>query len=200
MAKLQVNSALAALVAWSSATCPAYAESPRKLTYAGFPPFSHALEGETGIGSLPLRITANATVWMNAGAWASVVGRYRIGSGEGHQFGALLGLNQTWVYPVQSPAWQELVHGSLGSTLGLEPVKILFGVYYEKSWDRLNIRLSPTLSNFAPFTGSYRWPLFNWTEAGLIGPPWLEVSYEVAPGFDLALRSNLTPLAATWRF
>lgn len=151
----------------------------------------------------PLGLIGNAT-WVNGiGYWASVTGRYTLAASPDSSFGLLLGLNQSWAYPTQTPSmvFQDIGHGALGSILGAQPLKMFGGVYYEHTWDRVRLRLSPVLSHYAPFTGSYRTPFFNLVEAGLVGTAWVEVGYKVSPNFELSLKSNVhTPLSMSMTF
>lgn len=179
------------------------AHNLNRVGLQGYPPFVVGLEGEFSLPDYPVGFSANYTVLNGGVSWVTALGRVTLASSENFSFGFHAGLNQTWIYLENSATpFGNLVHDNIGNNVrGANAPLVIGGLFYERTWDKLRMRLSPSLSYFAPGAGVSRgWNVFRPSEVGLVGPAWVELGYEVTPSFELSLRSNIAPLSATFKF
>ncbi|MNR86893.1 hypothetical protein D3C72_177500 [compost metagenome] len=145
-----------------------------------------AAELKVSSPQLPIGFTGQAMTMMGQGHWLSAWGEYRHLFSDSSSLGLHGGLNQSWI-AVGSYAPFAPVTRRVG------PLRFLVGASYHHQWGNASLRLSPTLS--LVYSGT-----INPLETLVIGPPLLEVAYRFTSGFEMGIRTSVTPLRASWVF
>lgn len=179
-----------------------------RVGVAGLPPFVSLAEAELKWPALPIRLGGSAYYVLDNYAQATGWIGLEVPLGPSVTIGGFGGLNldgnqlRVVAADPQAPTARPLIPGQVG---------YLLGAYYRQDWDRLWLKIAPSVSLIPlpplaprpdqPEAGYlYRFPEVNlWRSLLLGGPPWLEVGYKVTPNLHVSLQANwLSFLKVSW--
>jgi hypothetical protein len=121
------------------------------------------------------------------GYWLTGWGTYRFAVAPRTSLGLVLGASQSW-FATSVP-----IPFRKGYSNPQSPVGIV-GVTFEHRWEKLWIRVTPTVS-----LGTSSDP-YDFFHAGMLGPALAEVGYRFTPRTELSVRPSITPIAFSTYF
>lgn len=147
--------------------------------------------GDASLHGLPISVSARTGTMINpfavseplySGHWLTAWGTYHFPLSPSSSLGLVLGASQSWFYNIVPIPFR------MGYTRPQPPVGIV-GVSFEHHWEKLWIRVTPTVSFGTPSDP------YDFFHAGMLGPALAEVGYRFTPSAELSLRPSITPIA-----
>jgi hypothetical protein len=131
---------------------------------------------------------SNIPPYDNNGYWLSGWGTYQHALTPSSSVGAVVGISQSWFFDMVPIPFRNAYTGGRQPTVGI------LGISYQHCWDKLWIRLTPSIA-----IGDPTWPL-DYFQAGMLGPGLVEIGYRVTPNSELSIRPSITPIAYSTYF
>lgn len=159
-----------------------------ELTAPGSPV---SVSGRLGTMGQFFFLDQSASLNMN-GNWLSLWGKYNLPVTNSSAFSLLLGASQSWFYDlVPIPFRSEYMRP--------QPMVTFLGFSFQQNWNeigglsRLSLTLAPSVAITTPPQTGYH--LFDFFEAGMLGPALIEVSGQFTNGVTVKLKPSITPIS-----
>lgn len=177
---------------------------------SGVPPYTQGVDAELRLTGTPFSLGGQVNYYWDpkASSWSpfspqlnshnqwTFWGKFETLFKANTTIGLVVGVSQTWDGLASSDSTSTGTGSSIGSTLG-----VVVGASATRTIGKLWLRSTPNfqiiVSDTSPNIGPSAFLLKTLFSSGI---PWFEAGYELMPGLDVSLLTNLTPVRLSWRF